>query len=353
MNSMNILAKIRKNLWWAMPVVIILLFKFSTSIVFLEFYVHYIYQPLQNFRNFVFGKFNISIGDILYVFFVLYLLYLIFKSVRLSFNLSNHKKAFLKSLKNIIAFSLFLYASFLVLWGGNYSKNYLEKINVIPIESLEKNQLIQLNRFLIDKLNSLEQKERTSLSLSQINQIAEYEIDELLHLPIHNLQVKKSSFGNLLNYLGVYGYYNPFSGESHFNKGIPDFLHPFVVAHEMAHQVGIAKEDDANVVAYLIGRNSGDLNFKYSSYFNIFMYAFRDIKNRDNVVAEELMLHLNPQSQMDMEELKNMHLAYKGIFRKLSNIFYDRFLIIQGQEKGLKSYNQIVKWVYYLEISNK
>ncbi len=53
------------------------------------------------------------------------------------------------------------------------------------------------------------------------------------------------------NYLGFTGYYNPFTGEAQVNTTVPQFLLPNIALHEMGHQIGYAKEDEANFSAYL------------------------------------------------------------------------------------------------------
>src|SRR5690606_41266297 len=95
--------------------------------------------------------------------------------------------------------------------------------------------------------------------------------------------------------------------ESQFSRFIPPFMHPFVISHEMAHQTGIAAEDDANLVAYLIGVQSDDRAFQYSSYFNLFLYAYGDLKIKDSCRATEILGQLNQQSRMDRETLRAMY----------------------------------------------
>lgn len=75
-------------------------------------------------------------------------------------------------------------------------------------------------------------------------------------------------FSGLITRLGISGFYFPFTGEPHYNADAPDFQMPFSAAHEMAHQRGIARESEANFVAYLICVNSRDPFVRYSGYRN-------------------------------------------------------------------------------------
>lgn len=79
---------------------------------------------------------------------------------------------------------------------------------------------------------------------------------------------KPAYFSGLLTRLGISGVYFPFTGEPHYNAEVPDFQMPFSVAHEMAHQRGVARESEANFVAYLVCVNSRDPFVRYSGYRN-------------------------------------------------------------------------------------
>jgi hypothetical protein len=78
-------------------------------------------------------------------------------------------------------------------------------------------------------------------------------------------------WGWLGNYVGFTGYYNPFTGEAQVNTTVPKFLQPFTASHEVAHQLGYAKEMEANFVGYLAASHSTDTLFRYSVYLDLFL----------------------------------------------------------------------------------
>ncbi len=53
-------------------------------------------------------------------------------------------------------------------------------------------------------------------------------------------------------YTHISGVYTFFTGESNININFPEYTIPYTTAHEMAHQRGIAREDEANFVAFLV-----------------------------------------------------------------------------------------------------
>ena len=50
--------------------------------------------------------------------------------------------------------------------------------------------------------------------------------------------------------MGYAGYLNPFTLEAQINTKIPKLNYIFTAAHEMAHQLGVASESEANFIAF-------------------------------------------------------------------------------------------------------
>ncbi len=70
----------------------------------------------------------------------------------------------------------------------------------------------------------------------------------------------------ILSYMHITGVYSFFTGEANINVNFPDYTTPYTAAHEMAHQRGIAREDEANMVAFLVCIGSNDSYIRYSAY---------------------------------------------------------------------------------------
>ena len=69
-------------------------------------------------------------------------------------------------------------------------------------------------------------------------------------------QLKPVMLSPLMSYTHVTGIYSYFTGETNINTDFPDYTIPFTAAHEMAHQRGIAREDEANFIAFLVCRTA-------------------------------------------------------------------------------------------------
>ena len=54
-----------------------------------------------------------------------------------------------------------------------------------------------------------------------------------------------------MSYADIAGMYFPFTVESNINADGPFFTIPATMGHEMAHQCGFMREDEANFIGYL------------------------------------------------------------------------------------------------------
>ena len=167
--------------------------------------------------------------------------------------------------------------------------------------------------------------------------------------------LKPSLFSYLGNYLGFQGYYNPFSGEGQVNTTIPRFLEPFVSAHEAAHQLGYAKENEANFVAFIACRSYPNPTFRYSMYLDMYLYAVTELGRKDSLLARSYFEKLNPQVKKDIEDYKDFFRRYRNPVEPVISWIYDGYLQANDQPEGKRSYNQVVAFLiaYYTKFGKE
>ena len=161
--------------------------------------------------------------------------------------------------------------------------------------------------------------------------------------------VKPSLFSYLGNYLGFQGYYNPFSGEGQVNTTIPRFLEPFVTTHEIAHQVGYARENEANFVAFLACQQYESPAFKYSMYFDMYLYSVGELSRRDSLQARQYQNTVHPQVKKDQQAYRDFLFRHRNPIEEVVMWGYGHFLRANNQPAGKRSYNEVVAWLiaYY------
>ncbi|MNU25699.1 hypothetical protein D3C71_140500 [compost metagenome] len=316
----------------------------------MPYYVPYIYLPLQNIRSHVLQYLPFSLGDLIYIGLLIWLLISLFRFVRniiLSHRLGKHIVG--NQLLRFAATLVFLYASFIILWGANYKREPL-----IPESqsTLDTATLIALNDTLVAEINRLPNTDNP-LNLAQINQRINIDYQNMFGPKVPLLNVKPTLFGSSLHYFGIQGYYNPLTGEGQFATSLPPFMWGFVVAHEMAHQAGIASEGDANFIAYMICVQDSMPGMQYSGYLNLFLYANRELFEIDSTMGKAKYEALNATVREDIEALKKLRKQYKSSFRGLSIDVYHWYLQNRGLKQGIGSYRLISKKVYEWELDGK
>jgi hypothetical protein len=157
--------------------------------------------------------------------------------------------------------------------------------------------------------------------------------------------IKASLFTPLGHLVGFTGYYNPFSAEAQLKTTIPVFLKPFVVNHEIAHQLGYAKESEANFVSFLAGRESLNIDVRYSVYFELFLYTLSDLRRRDTALAAHYRRSAPERVQRDMIALADYLKRSRNPVEPYMAKIYDAYLRRNNQPKGRLSYNQVVLWL--------
>ena len=160
-------------------------------------------------------------------------------------------------------------------------------------------------------------------------------------------EVKSKSAMSYLHILGVYSF---FTGEANVNTGPPDYSVPYTVAHEMAHQRGIAREDEANFVAFLACINSSDIYIRYSGYLGVFEYVMSALYHSHIELYRDIA-HVYP------EKVYKDRLAYSEYYKKYANNpvgdisqkVNDAYLKSQGTQ-GSISYDMVTSLAvsYYL-----
>ena len=303
----------------------------------------------------IFGWLPFSLGDILYSLVFIWLSFLIFRIIR---GLVQQKlkvgpvvPVFIKLINGL----LIIYIYFNLFWGLNYNRlgiSYQLGLNVMEQPA---SKLMALTDRLIIKANSYAAAagRNTTVPLENVLPASVKNYEKLSKaysfLEYQPRSVKRSLFGVLGNYMGYTGYYNPFTAEAQINDAVPGFLHSFVASHEIAHQLGYAKENEANFVGFLAARVSEDTAFRYSAYFEMFLYANSELFRSDSLAARKNIKRLAPEVQRDLAELRAYRIRYENPLDKLISIFYDRYLKMNQQPDGDRTYSKVVIWLlaYY------
>ena len=114
--------------------------------------------------------------------------------------------------------------------------------------------------------------------------------------------VKKLGWAPIYSALGKTGVTVALTGEAAVNPNIPDQGLPFAMAHEMAHRLCIAREDDANFSAFLACAENESIAYQYSGYFMAYRFCIEALSSVDMEAAEELSAAVTGNLAADIDE---------------------------------------------------
>ena len=319
-----------------------------------QYYTYGAYPVISLVLRTLLGWIPVSAGDFLYFFAGLFLLRAVIKLVKRIRKRQTDKFFWITFVRRTLKLVLWVYVVFNVLWGLNYNRQGIGAQLEIKVTRYETEDIRQLVTTLHQRLNQVAHQ------VSPAQRQALESNNEIHHLGIQSYQeaskrfpflqyrqpsIKTSLYTYVGHYFGFTGYYNPISGEAQLKSTVPRFLQPFIINHEIAHQVGYAKENEANMVAYLTGYRSSQPTVRYATYFEAYLYAIRDLSRRDSTMANELHTTLHPQVQQDLVELMDYLTKNENFIEPYMSRFYDQFLKLNRQPKGTRTYNEVVAWL--------
>ncbi len=322
-------------------------------------YTYGLYPLVSGVLRFLFGWIPFSIGDLFYAFLVLVILARVLKFFRLLFRKQLNRRYFGLALQQGIFIFLFVYVTFNLLWGLNYNRQGIASQLGLDLRSFSTGELDTLCTSLQQELNYFAARIDTiqretylgkRKNLFREGAAAYLKAEETYPFLTYRMQsLKPSMVGFLGKYVGFQGYYNPFSGEGHVKTSIPVFMQPFVTSHEIAHQLGYARENEANFVGFLAGRESTSADMRYSVYYDMYQYALRDFYHVDSMRAMALDSLLHPNVRRDRVEYARYLSKMKNPVAPFMLRIYDGYLRMNNQPKGYRTYNEVVTWLigYY------
>ena len=312
-----------------------------------------IYTVLSRILRYIFGWLPFSIGDVLYGLAILWLIWKLIKGIRIIFKKQATWRGFVAGAGKGIRILLVIYVVFNLFWGVNYNRMGIASQLQLKMSKYTSEDLKMINGLLLEKVNASKN--------ALINQQAGYPSKRQLFAKVEAAYVeaekiypflkyqpaslKPSLWSWVGNYMGFTGYYNPFTGEAQVNTLVPKFLQPFTTCHEVAHQLGYAKEMEANFVGYLSATASKDTLLYYSVYLDLFMYSNRNLYATDSVSANAYRKQLAPAVISDLKEWRAFNIKHRNPIEPVFRWIYGKYLEQNQQPQGVLSYDEVTGFI--------
>lgn len=268
---------------------------------------------------------------------------------------ANNRKGLTKLLLTLISILMVICILFGLGFGPGYFRNPLSENLGLSNSPVSAESLYNTAMWLTQSINeviphvtfSLDGDSRMpynySVLMSLVNDAYNTLASDLDFISSFNSRVKVLALSDYITYTHISGVYSFFTGEANINVNYPDFITPYTIAHEMSHQRGIAREDEANFMAFLVCITSDDYYIKYSGYFNVLREVMSSLYKADRDLYNKFRKDYYP------DELAKEISAYSKFFEKYKNSTASKvvsgtnnaYLSSQKVTAGVKSYGLV------------
>lgn len=217
----------------------------------------------------------------------------------------------------------------------------------------EEQQLDAIDAFMADFMDiaySLERDENGSpvcdLSVSDLSRLIAEEYAKLDddyfcdYIPV----AKGMTASALMSELSLIGITFTPIGEANVNAQAPVCDRIFTTAHEMAHAMGIMREEDANLVATYVLINSDNDLLRYAAMMEYYgrLLSVVELLDPESYAAYDKAVMESPVAEERAYEFKFWMSA--GSFYRITEFFNNIYLKFNGQDLGTGSYNDGNFW---------
>lgn len=260
----------------------------------------------------------------------------------------------IRCLLGLLSVLVMVGSMFVFTFGAGYRAPTIDTKLGLDRQKVSAEELAATMNIVIDRLNELapsvtyvteqgsvrpySHEETVELCLESYAELAEqYPFIQKLNAP-----VKQIMLSDYMTYTHISGVYTFFTGEANLNTNYPYFVNVYTTAHEMAHQRGIARENEANFLAYLVCINSDDTYMQYSGYLNMYEYLVSPLYSASPSLYSETVGRLDSMVRYDLNCYSNFFDKYRdNAAAEVSDAVNNTYLVLQGTE-GAKSYGMVV-----------
>ena len=257
-------------------------------------------------------------------------------------------------LANILVAVSLIYFVFVVIWGLNYNRLPFSKIANFDTRPASVKELADLCENIIQRTNAL--RKYVALDEKGVMYIPGgyrdvfkrssigYERAATIYSVLSGTYgiPKSVIFSNIMSYTGISGVYFPFTAEANVNTAVPNSMIPNTACHEMAHQRGFAREDEANYISYLTCSMHPDSDFQYSGSLLALIYSMNALYNYDQTRYNQLHLKCSKGVIEDLSSIDAFWKKYQGPVEQVSDKINNIYLKANMQKDGVYSYGRMV-----------
>lgn len=255
---------------------------------------------------------------------------------------------------NVLLIISLAYFSFIFVWGLNYNRQSLGTILNFDVRDSTVEELVMMTEELLENTNALRGKVEEDEygvmkpfdgAVESFSRAREGYLAVAAYIPgFDGLYGKPKPllFSPLIAYTNIWGIYIPFTAEPNVNMRIPTPTLASTMMHELAHQLGFAREDEANYISFLTCSLHPDVDFQYSGHLSALNYSLNAVYGQDKEAYKDLYSRLSQGVKRDYAENAKYHEKYDGPVSDAFSKSNDAYLKANNQTDGERSYGRVV-----------
>lgn len=311
-----------------------------------------IIRPVHAFLAEMNSGVDFSVGEFLLAAALMFaIVFLTVQTVLLFVRKSRGRRVYLTFI-TFVSLVLAVYAGFCLLWGTYYYGDDFNSDNGFSEEKISAEQLETVTRYFAGICNeyssSVPRDENGICSLDReavlerSDEVYGNVVEAYPGLAGPDVRVKGIIHSEIMSFLDFTGFFFPFTGEANVNLDSPSVDLPATVAHELAHQRGVSREQEANFCAVLSSMYYGDPEYVYSAAVLAYTHLSNALYKTDREAWESVFKTLEEPVIADLRDINAYWKQFDTPVAEASNAVYEGFLQSYGQELGLKSYGACV-----------
>lgn len=254
---------------------------------------------------------------------------------------------------SLLTVIMYIFVSFVFCFALGYKGTSLDSKLGLERRKVSAEELFTTAEILTETVNSLADEVNFSPDGHSVMPYSYSELNDKLNdayvslaekydfIPKLRSNVKEVAISELWTYTHISGVYTFFTGEANINVNFPDYTVPYTMAHEMSHQRGVAPENEANFMAFLVCMESDDAYIRYSGAQNLLEYVSSSLYKADKELYSTWLSTLNTDVRKEMIAYNNFFEKYKdNVVADVSGSVNNAYLQSQGTE-GTKSYGLV------------
>lgn len=338
----------------------------TISVSFADFMIEYVCLGVRFLLAKLTGWIPFSVGEMTLMLLPLALIAMIALTVRLAIRFNT--KIYCRTIAGLLSVICLLYGLFVFTLAPGYKSSTLDQKLGMTQAPVSADELLFTAEILRDEAHAL--LEEITFRYADFS-VMPYSLDVMndklndayekageKYDFLHNFRsnIKYVILSEPMSYTHITGVYAYYTGEANLNINFPDYSLPYTAAHELAHQRGIARENEANFVAFLICLESDDPYIRYSGYVNLLEYVMNSLYAASPEYYTSFYGTLDRKIVYEFYAASEFFDKYReNVAADVSSAVNNNYLQSQGQMEGTRSYGLVVDLAvaYYKDPSHR